>query len=70
MSLTPRERPMPVLAYSTTTGRLSWADMVARIATARASYVPGPACPTATQEMHEAGEFPLTCAACHLVADA
>lgn len=26
-------------------------------------------CPTRTPEVHEAGEFPMTCYQCHLVAD-
>jgi hypothetical protein len=28
-----------------------------------------PLCPTKTPEPHEAGEFPMTCYQCHLVAD-
>lgn len=59
-----------MLAYSTWTGKVDDSEhmkRVARIATARQRRVVS--CSETVPEPHERGEFPMTCYACHLVAD-
>jgi hypothetical protein len=54
------------LVYTTRTGNPNHARMVAIIAAA-AWNAPNHrfACPSDTPEPHEAGEFPMSCGACH-----